>query len=184
MPIDSATPPDLPPAGYGPDQHGAAGLSKRYGSPFAVMAMQHADVPDLDRFVQGQKDVYKIALGELRHGEKQTHWMWFIFPQLAGLGRSPTARRFAIADLAEAQAYLRHPVLGARLVECAEAVLAVRGRSAQEIFGSPDDVKLRSSATLFARASAPASVFERILDAYFGGEADERTVGLLKGAPD
>ena len=148
-------------------------------SPFAVMTMQQDDALDLDRFVQAQGDVYETALGELRRGEKRTHWMWFIFPQLAGLGRSPTARRYAIANRAEAEAYLRHPVLGARLVECAEAVLAVKGRSALEIFGSTDAMKLRSSATLFSLVSAPGSVFERILDTYFGQEADARTVGLL-----
>lgn len=134
---------------------------------------------DLERFVQAQEGVYQYALAELRHGEKRTHWMWFVFPQLAGLGRSSMARRYAIADLAEAEAYLRHPVLGARLIECAEAVLAVEGRSAREIMGSPDDVKLRSSATLFQRVSAPGSVFERLIEQYFDRRGDERTVELL-----
>jgi uncharacterized protein (DUF1810 family) len=135
---------------------------------------------DLERFVQAQDGVYQHALAELRHGEKRTHWMWFVFPQLAGLGSSLMAVRYAIADLAEAEAYLGHPVLGARLIECTEAVLTITGRSAREIFGSPDDLKLRSSATLFARVSAPDSVFERVLVKHFGGRADERTEALLE----
>jgi uncharacterized protein (DUF1810 family) len=114
--------------------------------------------------VQAQERVYESALEELRLGEKLTHWMWFIFPQLAGLGRSPKAEKYAIADLAEAEAYLRHPLLGERLVACAEAILAVSGRSAREILGATDAMKLRSSATLFGRVAGAGSVFERVIE--------------------
>ena len=138
------------------------------------------EAPGLDRFVKMQDMSYQDAITELRRGAKRTHWMWFIFPQLAGLGRSKIARTYAIVDLAEAAAYLKHPVLGARLVECANAVLAISGRTAREIFGKPDDMKLRSSATLFARVSAPDSVFERVLERYFSAVPDERTVELLE----
>ncbi len=107
--------------------------------------------------------------------------MWYIFLQIDGLGSSPAARRYAVADATEAEAYLRHPVLGPRLTACAEAALRVQGRSAREVFGSPDDLKLRSSATLFAAVSPPGSVFHRLLDHYFGGEPDARTLSLLDG---
>jgi len=136
------------------------------------------DEHDLNRFVDAQRSTYASALAELRGGLKRTHWMWFVFPQLAGLGRSATAERYAIASLAEAEVYLKHPVLGPRLIECATAVLDVEGRSAHEIFGSPDDLKLRSCATLFALVSAPESVFARLLAKYFDG-ADELTLRLL-----
>lgn len=143
----------------------------------------HAGDPyDLARFVAAQRDVYPTALAELRAGRKQSHWMWFVFPQAEGLGSSWMAQRYAIASAAEAEAYLRHPVLGPRLVECAEALLSVEGRSAHEIFGSPDDVKLRSSATLFASVSPPGSVFERLLDRYFGGRRDDATLRLIGSA--
>ncbi len=137
---------------------------------------------DLGRFVEAQAHVYRTALAELRRGKKESHWMWFVFPQLAGLGQSEMARRYAIADLSEAEAYLRHPVLGARLTECAEAVLAIDGRSAREILGSPDDLKLRSCATLFQCVAERegGSVFERVLEKYFGGRGDERTEELLR----
>jgi len=134
---------------------------------------------DLSRFVAAQRDVYARALGEIRAGRTRSHWMWFVFPQLAGLGLSATSRRYAIRDLAEARAYLEHPILGKRLVECGEAALGVEGRSAFEVFGSPDDMKLRSCATLFSRVSPPRSVFHRLLDKYFGGEPDDRTMSLL-----
>ena len=134
---------------------------------------------DLNRFVEAQRDVYARALAEIRGGRKRSHWMWFVFPQLAGLGLSATSRRYAIRDLAEARAYLEHPILGKRLVECGEAALGVEGRSAFEVFGSPDDMKLRSCATLFSRVSPPGSVFHRLLDKYFGGEPDDRTMSLL-----
>jgi uncharacterized protein (DUF1810 family) len=137
---------------------------------------------DLERFMRAQQTVYATALAEITAGRKRSHWMWFIFPQIAGLGMSETSRLYAIRSLDEAKAYLVHPVLGPRLVECAEAVLRHTGRSAFEIFGSPDDVKLRSSATLFARVSPPGSVFERVLDTFFDGQRDERTVRMLEKA--
>jgi uncharacterized protein (DUF1810 family) len=133
----------------------------------------------LSRFVQAQEADYARAIAEIRSGLKRSHWMWYVFPQIAGLGSSPTSVRYAIESLAEARAYLAHPVLGPRLLECAEAALAVPGRSAAEIFGSPDDRKLRSCATLFASVSPPGSVFDRVLDKYFGGKKDENTVRLL-----
>ncbi len=137
------------------------------------------DPHDLSRFVRAQEGVYERALAEVRSGRKRSHWMWYIFPQLAGLGFSATSRRYAIKSLAEAEAYLNHPVLGPRLRECAEAALQVQGRSAFEVFGSPDDVKLRSCATLFALVSPPGSVFEQLLDKYFQGERDDQTLRLL-----
>lgn len=132
-----------------------------------------------EHFVTAQDPVYAAVLAELRAGHKQTHWMWFIFPQLTALGRSATALRYGIADLAEARAYLVHPVLGARLIECAEIVGAVSDRSAHAIFGSPDDRKLRSSMTLFAHAAVDAAPFRRVLERYYDGEEDAVTVGLI-----
>ena len=134
---------------------------------------------DLDRFLDAQQGKYETALAEVRAGRKRSHWMWYVFPQVAGLGFSAMSQRYAIRDADEARAYLAHPVLGVRLVECCEAALSVAGRSAYEIFGSPDDLKFCSSATLFASVSAPGSVFERVLDRYFAGRRDERTVELL-----
>jgi uncharacterized protein (DUF1810 family) len=118
-------------------------------------------------------------LAEIRSGRKRTHWMWFIFPQIEGLGYSPTARHFAISDADEAKAYLAHPVLGARLDECMRAVLGTRDKTATEIFGDPDDMKLRSCATLFAAVSKPGSVFDQVLSQFYGGVPDERTRELL-----
>ena len=138
-----------------------------------------ADPYDLDRFVAAQDGIYETALAEIRGGRKRSHWMWFVFPQLAGLGSSATAQHFAIRGLEEARAYLAHPILGARLLECAEAVLSTEDRTAHEIFGSPDDLKLRSSATLFARVSPGGSVFHRLLDQFFNGTPDSRTLDLL-----
>jgi uncharacterized protein (DUF1810 family) len=143
-----------------------------------------SDPHNLNRFVQAQEGDYEQALGEVRNGRKQSHWMWYIFPQLDGLGISSTSRRYAIKSVAEAEAYLAHAVLGPRLRECAEAVLGVEGRSAAEIFGSPDDVKLRSCATLFACVSPAGSVFERLLDKYYQGERDGKTLRLLGIAPE
>jgi uncharacterized protein (DUF1810 family) len=133
---------------------------------------------DLDRFVAAQDGVYADALAELRAGRKRTHWMWFVFPQIAGLGSSPTAQRYAIASLDEARAYLAHPVLGPRLRECARALLAVEGRSARDILGHPDDLKLRSSMTLFARAADDPALFQAVLDRYYDGP-DPLTLKLL-----
>lgn len=140
------------------------------------------DGHDLRRFLDAQQGRYEVALSEIRRGQKRSHWMWFVFPQYVGLGISPTSQRYAIKSVAEADAYLNDPVLGRRLVECAEVLLRVGGRSAQQIFSSPDDVKLKSSVTLFAHISPPGSVFERVLDKYFRGERDERTLRLLERA--
>jgi uncharacterized protein (DUF1810 family) len=130
---------------------------------------------DLGRFVQAQERVYARVLEELGAGLKRSHWMWFIFPQIAGLGSSPTSQRYAIGGAEEARAYLAHPVLGARLRECTQKVLNVQGRGASEIFGYPDDLKLRSCMTLFAAVSPPGSVFERVLAKHFQGRGDELT---------
>jgi uncharacterized protein (DUF1810 family) len=137
------------------------------------------DPHNLDRFVEAQDGDYRQALSEIRSGSKYSHWMWYIFPQVDGLGFSPTARQFAIKSRAEAEAYLKHPILGPRLVECAEAVLLVEGRSAFDIFGTPDDLKLRSCATLFASLSLPGSVFHRLIDKYYEGRRDEKSVEIL-----
>jgi uncharacterized protein (DUF1810 family) len=141
--------------------------------------MSPPDPFDLDRFVQAQADDYQAALSEIRTGQKMTHWMWYIFPQLDGLGFSPLANRYAIRSLDEARAYLAHPLLGPRLVACAEAAVAVEGRTANDIFGFPDDLKLRSCATLFAVVSPPGSAFERVLAKFYRGQRDERTLALL-----
>ena len=138
-----------------------------------------ADPYDLTRFVLGQELNYEDARSEIRNGRKRSHWMWYIFPQYQGLGSSPTSRRYAIKSMAEASAYLQHPILGPRLLECAEAALGVTGRSAHELFGSPDDMKLQSCATLFASVSPPGSVFERLLQKYFDDTGDEKTLSLL-----
>ena len=139
-----------------------------------------SDPYDLERFVTAQEGVHARALSELRAGRKRSHWMWFVFPQVAGLGLSPTSRAFAINSRDEARAYLEHPVLGPRLVECARAVLTHPDQSARDIMGSPDDVKLRSSMTLFTVASDSEPVFQQVLDTFFGGEHDARTVALLE----
>ena len=135
------------------------------------------DQSDLDRFVSAQDagGTYDSAVRELRAGRKQTHWMWFVFPQIAGLGLSSTSRRYAIASLAEARAYLAHPLLGRRLVECADIVATSPAESAEAIFGPVDAMKLRSSMTLFRRADPAAAVFGEVLDRYFGGTSDPET---------
>jgi uncharacterized protein (DUF1810 family) len=142
---------------------------------------------DLARFVEAQQGCYPRVLEELAAGEKASHWMWFIFPQLKGLGVSATARRFGLTGLNEARAYLAHPLLGQRLRECTRAVLGVEGRSAHEIFGTPDDLKLRSCLTLFAAAVSPGAgcaeqLFSEALAKYYGGEPDPRTLELLERA--
>ena len=142
------------------------------------------DPHNLSRFVQAQEDDYEQALAEVRSGRKRSHWMWYILPQIDGLGFSSTSRRYSIKSLAEAEAYLNHPVLGPRLVECAEAALRVEGRSALEIFGSPDDMKLRSCATLFACVSPAGSVFDRLLDKYYQGQHDGKTLRLVGIEPE
>ena len=142
------------------------------------------DPYDLTRFVRAQEHDYEQALSEIRSGRKRTHWMWYIFPQLDGLAFSSTSKHYSIKSLAEAKAYLDHSLLGPRLLESAEAVLRLEGRSATEIFGSPDDLKLRSCATLFARVSPRDSVFHQLLTKYYGGEPDGRTLQLLGIAPE
>jgi uncharacterized protein (DUF1810 family) len=142
-----------------------------------------SDPHDLDRFVQAQEGDYERALSEVRAGRKRSHWIWYIFPQYDGLGFSETSRRYSNKSVAEAEAYLAHPVLGPRLTECAEAALHVEGRSALEVFGSLDDMKLRSCATLFAHVSPAGSVFERLLGKYFDGERNDRTLRLIGAAP-
>jgi uncharacterized protein (DUF1810 family) len=143
-------------------------------------AAERNDPFNLQRFVSAQEEVYSRALEELKSGVKRTHWMWLIFPQIDGLGHSTTAKYYAIVNLEEARAYLNHPVLGERLLECAEAVSAIRGWTASEIFGYPDDVKLKSSMTLFASADETDSPFARVLHKYFQGERDVRTLQLLE----
>ena len=135
---------------------------------------------DLSRFLAAQDPIYPGALGEIRAGHKRTHWMWFVFPQAIGLGTSHTAQQYAIRSVDEARAYLAHPTLGRRLRECAETLLRVRGKSAAEIFGYPDDMKLRSSMTLFASVAEEDSVFEEVLQRYFGGKPDPLTLQFIE----
>ena len=137
---------------------------------------------DLDRFVEAQQRVYPLALAELRRGAKESHWMWFVFPQIAGLGLSPTARYYAIGSADEARAYLAHPLLGPRLRECTEKVLAHRDKPAEAIFGAIDAMKFRSSMTLFEAAADGAGRFGEALEAFYGGERDPATLRLLAGA--
>ena len=142
--------------------------------------MSDANDPyDLGRFMRAQEENYQEALSEITSGQKRTHWMWYVFPQLDGLAFSSTAKRYAIKSVEEARAYIDHPILGPRLLECAEAVNRIEGRSATEIFGSPDDLKLRSCVTLFACVTPPGSVFERLLEKYYRGERDSQTIRLL-----
>ena len=143
-------------------------VSSNSGDPFELL-----------RFVAAQHGVYDTVVDELRTGRKRSHWIWFIFPQLRGLGRSPTAMRFGIASLDEARAYVAHPVLGPRLRECARLVARIDGRSADEIFGWPDNLKVRSSMTLFARATDDDSEFRAVLEKFYTGEDDPATVERL-----
>jgi uncharacterized protein (DUF1810 family) len=138
-----------------------------------------ADPFNLERFVEAQAPLYQRARRELEAGRKESHWMWFIFPQIAGLGQSAMSIRFAIASLEEAKAYLAHAVLGPRLRECARLVLDVQGSTARDIFGSIDEMKFRSSVTLFARAAPSEGVFQRCLDKYFLGQPDPATLARL-----
>ena len=135
---------------------------------------------DLERFVDAQAPVIARVEAELRAGRKQSHWMWFVFPQIAGLGHSAMAQRYAISSLAEARAYLVHPILGERLRDCTRTVLAVEDRSIHAIFGSPDDLKFRSCMTLFAAAEPGEPLFAAALQKYFGGTADDATMELLR----
>lgn len=143
--------------------------------------MKHQTDPyDLQRFVDAQQRCYDQVLAELLAGAKRSHWMWFVFPQLAGLGMSAQSRHYAIRDLDEARAYLQHPVLGARLAECTDIVKRLEGVSAHQVFGSPDDSKLCSCMTLFALVSPTGSDYAAVLDRYFGGAHDRRTLALLE----
>ena len=136
---------------------------------------------NLNRFGTAQNEVYEDAVRELKNGKKLTHWMWYIFPQIAGLGYSSTARFFAIQDREEAQAYLDHPILGGRLVECTKIVMAHHGKTAVEIFGGVDAVKFRSSMTLFMALAGRDCVFQEAIDMYFEGEPDRKTLDILSG---
>jgi len=140
----------------------------------------HNDPFDLTRFVSAQEHAFEAALSELRRGQKQGHWMWFIFPQIDGLGSSPMAKKYAIKSPDEARAYLDHPVLGIRLLKCCRAILAVQGKSVSDIFGYPDDMKLRSSMTLFSAVAGTHGEFGAVIAKYFGGHEDARTTELLK----
>lgn len=171
--------------------HRALHVYRRCGfetAPYALMTRRvrpgapragAADPHDLDRFVTAQASDYARALSEIRAGRKRSHWMWYVFPQYDGLGRSATSRRYAIRSLDEARAYLRHPVLGPRLVECAEAVVALAAPSASAVFPPPDDLKLRSCATLFAAVTPAGSVFARLLGRFFEGHPDAETLRLI-----
>ena len=141
--------------------------------------MTNNDPYDLNRFISAQETIYKSVLEELRRGQKRSHWMWFIFPQIDGLGNSETSRYYSIKNEHEARAYLAHPVLGPRLLQCAETVLALNGKTASEIFGFPDDMKFKSSMTLFVRVSELQNVFVRVLDKYFDGKLDTKTIDLI-----
>jgi uncharacterized protein (DUF1810 family) len=137
------------------------------------------DPHNLQRFITAQAEDYQCALRELERGRKESHWIWYIFPQVAGLGRSPTAQEYAIQSRDEAVAYLAHPVLGARLQRFSEALLKHQGKRIQDIMGFPDDLKLRSSMTLFAELSEQGSVFHKVLDAFYSGQTDDRTLAFL-----
>ena len=138
------------------------------------------DPHNLQRFLDAQERDYPTALAEITAGQKRSHWMWYIFPQYAGLGFSPTSRHYAIKSLEEARAYLEHPVLGARLRQCAQVLLDITGRSAHQVFGSPDELKLKSSMTLFAHVSPEGSVFDQVLENYFAGQRDRNALDLVR----
>ncbi|MEH3142318.1 MAG: DUF1810 domain-containing protein [Mycobacterium kyogaense] len=143
------------------------------------MTTSDSDPFDLERFTDAQAGVYETVLAELRAGRKRTHWIWFVFPQMRGLGHSATAYRFGVTSLEEATAYLEHAVLGPRLHECTALLLTHRDRTARDILGYPDDLEVRSSMTLFARAGG-GSVFTDVVEAFYGGEEDEATLELLR----
>ena len=143
------------------------------------MRLDVDDPYNLQRFVDAQNPIFERVLAELRAGRKSSHWMWFIFPQIAGLGASEMNRRFAISSREEADAYLNHPILGPRLRDCTRLVNLVRGSSAHQVFGSPDDMKFCSSMTLFSRVAADNAIFAEALRKYFGGKTDDRTLRKL-----
>ena len=151
----------------------------RRGAEAFAMIPDPADPHGLSRFVEAQERRHAAALEELKRGAKQGHWMWFIFPQVAGLGHSAMAQRYAIRSRQEAEAYLAHPVLGPRLTTCSEALLGITGRSAEQIMGFPDVLKLQSSMTFFAELSPPDSVFERAPRRFYGGDKDPKTVAFI-----
>lgn len=134
---------------------------------------------DLKRFLDAQENDFEIALSEIKTGKKQSHWMWYIFPQIAGLGFSYTSTLYAIKDLAEAEEYLNHPILGKRLIEISEALLEIEDKTAYQIFGSPDDLKLKSSMTLFSALENTNPVFQKVLDKYYDGAKDQRTLQII-----
>jgi uncharacterized protein (DUF1810 family) len=134
----------------------------------------------LQRFIDAQQEAYPSALAEIRNGKKRSHWMWFIFPQIQGLGFSSTSQFYAIKDKSEAQAYVEHPVLGNRLLQICEELLALPGQNATNIFGSPDDMKLKSSLTLFSALPNPQPVFQQVLDKFFAGNPDSKTLSILE----
>jgi uncharacterized protein (DUF1810 family) len=146
-----------------------------------MTAKAMSDPHNLQRFIDEQETDYRSGLAEIAAGRKVSHWMWYIFPQYDGLGFSSTSKHYAIKSLAEAAAYLDHPVLGLRLQECVDALLSVTGRSAHQIFGSPDDLKLKASMTLFAHISLERSAFEKVLAKYFEGHRDQNTLELVRG---
>jgi len=135
---------------------------------------------NLDRFIDAQAEAYNRALSEIKSGRKTSHWMWFIFPQIKGLGQSDTAKHYCIKNLDEATAYLNHPVLGKRLVEICNALLEIERKTANQIFGNPDDLKLRSSMTLFANVKNANPIFDEVLDKYFDGQPDKLTLQILR----
>jgi len=139
-----------------------------------------ADTYDLDRFLKAQQDAYDTALDELKWGRKRSHWIWFVFPQMAGLGHSPTAQHYGIRSLEEAQAYIAHPILGARLHECLKALQLLETNDAKQVFGDLDAMKFRSSLTLFAEADPSDAIIEAALNHWFGGAKDEKTLQLLR----
>ena len=134
---------------------------------------------DLNRFVEAHERSYRTALEEIRSGHKRSHWMWYIFPQIAGLGLSSTSRFYAITDLEEARAYMQHPLLGAHMIEICEALLRLSANNAEDVMGYPDDLKLRSSMTLFAKVVPGAKIFQQVLDKYFDGKMDQKTLERL-----
>ena len=145
--------------------------------------MSDGDPYDLERFVRAQERDYHRALAEIKNGRKQSHWMWYIFPQFTGLGASEMSRRYAIRSLDEARDYLTHPILGSRLRECMASVLEIEGKSAHDIFGSPDDLKLHSCATLFAQVAPNDSPFQHVLAKFFANTGDAATLRLLAARP-
>ncbi|MFA0812409.1 DUF1810 domain-containing protein [Microbulbifer epialgicus] len=135
---------------------------------------------NLARFVEAQRNSYETALAELQRGKKRSHWMWYIFPQIVGLGHSAMAQQYGVKTLGEAKAYLDHPQLGKRLKECCDTLLEIQDRTAHQVFGSPDDMKLKSCMTLFALASGSGNIFEKVLQKYYQGQKDPRTLEILQ----